>query len=89
MPRKITAKKRAQPGPDETDGELEVAVKKPRLEQPVENINTSGILSLPVEVFELIYENLLDDNVRLITREEVMAREPHLDATYQIGRAHV
>ena len=54
--------------------------KKPKLtarERPAQNI-TSGLLSLPVEVFERIYDELLGTS-RLITIEDVLENKPHLD----------
>ena len=43
-------------------------------------VNMTGLLSLPVEVFARIQEELVAET-RLITHEDVRANETHLDAT--------
>ena len=58
------------------------ATKKAKTEHSTSPVNTTGLLSLPVEVFEMIYAELLDKS-RLITRKEVLANQPHLDHDFQ------
>ncbi|EKM50287.1 uncharacterized protein PHACADRAFT_178866 [Phanerochaete carnosa HHB-10118-sp] len=43
--------------------------------------NTTGLLSLPVEIFEQIYEGLLSTS-RLITKEQVLENKPHLSEEF-------
>lgn len=44
--------------------------------------NTRGLLSLPVELFDQIHNELLSTS-RLITTEEVLANAPHLDDKFE------
>lgn len=60
-----------EPNPAWINAELGTVFKKPRLEQDAENLDTSGILSLSVEIFDFIYRNPLVD-MPLIKKEEVI-----------------
>lgn len=68
--------------PDDLNGDEDTAKKAKTEDLEVSSVNTTGLLSLPVEVFEIIYTELLSTS-RLISREEVLANNPHLDDSFQ------
>ena len=76
--RRVTKKSRLS---DEGDSDT-YAGKGVNTEHSVYPVNTTGLLSLPVEVFEMIYTELLA-NSKLITKEEVLANRPWLDRAFE------
>lgn len=76
----VAGKRRYEP--DDLNGDEDTVKRARKADSEVSSVNTTGILSLPVEVFEMIYTELLSKS-RLITREEVLANNPHLDDSFQ------